>query len=193
MVWISRIHADSCCTSPFHRLTRDNRFHPPFSVWAPPPPSPHLAAHRSVLHPGAVLRPVGRQQRRPLSALPIPLRITLGHSAGAARRAISPLIGPRPPSGCVDRGTRGTHRHTGHPCDREQQLTGQGPEEARAPGTGAELHVAGSKRHDRTRAGCAYVIRPPAPHAAPAASRGTHRAGRPRDATPPRAPSSDTP
>ena len=37
-------------------------------------------------------------------------------------------------------------------CDREQQLTGQGPEEAHAPGTGAELHLASlsrAPRHDR--------------------------------------------
>ena len=43
MVWISRIHADSCRTSPFHRLTCDNRsLRRSRGTWGRPHPEPAM-------------------------------------------------------------------------------------------------------------------------------------------------------
>ena len=115
---------------------------------------------RSCSGPSLGPSPSGQDYVRSVGRAALPV-VGAADPAGASRWGTPParhdwqyrtLIGPRPPCGCVDRGTRGAHRHTGHPCDREQQLTGQGPGEARAPALDAELHLASlsrAPRHDR--------------------------------------------
>ena len=57
MVWISRIHADSCRTSPFHRLTCDNR-------------SPRRSRERGEPHPEPAMRSPCSLGRVPTSVPP---------------------------------------------------------------------------------------------------------------------------
>ena len=71
MVWISRIHADSCRTSPFHRLTCDNR-------------SPRRSRERGRPHPEPAMR-------SPCSLGRVPTSVTTS-SACLVRKYVPAII-----------------------------------------------------------------------------------------------------
>ena len=129
MVWISRIHADSCRTSPFHRLTCDNRSPRRSRDRGRPHPEP---AMRSPCSLGRVPTAVTTSSASCASTCPRSWRSCTRSSTSAIQTRFGVTSTPAPRGGSVR--SRGSRAPCTVPC-----VSGARPRPCGPVGSGARV------------------------------------------------------